>query len=318
MPLVLSNRKPNTETRKLPGLFLTLALLVAWGCSPGPQPPIIVVGSPDSLRMRQAAAGLQAKLEAGPVEVVWVPEFGPQGRETLQRVRQANPRLLVVLGTPALLLAAPMVKQIPVVFGLVANPYFTGAAYDPAHPETHQENITGIASPAPLAAALQHGVSLLGQGSWGLLYDPTDGVAVDLARSFETEARRLGVQPLTETSAAAATDEDALARLIKRGAKVLYLSPAPSAMRYAPLVLEAGRRMQVRVVSSLPEGEHKGAVLWVALDYQSLGEKIGELARRVLNGERPQTIPIVEKTPLTVEVDETLARKWSGYPAPTK
>ena len=189
------------------------------------------------------------------MEVVLVPEFGPEGRETLRRLRQTNPRLLVVLGTPALLLAAPVVKQIPVVFGLVANPYFTGAAYDPAHPEIHQENVTGIASPAPLSAALQHGVSLLGQGSWGLLYDPTDGVAVDLARRFESEAGRLGVQALTETSTAAATDADALARLRQRGAKVIYLPPAASAARYAPLVLEAGRQMQVRVVSSLPEGD---------------------------------------------------------------
>ena len=101
------------------------------------------------------------------MEVVLVPEFGPEGRETLRRLRQTNPRLLVVLGTPALLLAAPVVKQIPVVFGLVANPYFTGAAYDPAHPEIHQENVTGIASPAPLSAALQHGVSLLGHALLG-------------------------------------------------------------------------------------------------------------------------------------------------------
>ena len=126
----------------------------------------------------------------------------------MRRLRQTNPRLLVVLGTPALLLAAPMVKQTPVVFGLVANPYFTGAAYDPAHPEIHQENVTGIASPAPLAAALQHGVSLLGPLSWGLIYDPTDGVAVDLARRFESEAGRRGVKALTETSTAAATDAD--------------------------------------------------------------------------------------------------------------
>ena len=189
---------------------LILFILVFGNCGPPQNKPIIVFGSPDSPRLRQAVAGLKARLKAGPVEVVWVPEFGPEGRETLRRVRQANPRLLVVLGTPALLLAAPVVKQVPVVFGLVANPYFTGAAYDPAHPEIHQENVTGIASPAPLAAALQHGVSLLGQGSWGLLYDPTDGVAVDLARRFETEARRFGVQPLTETSAAAATDGDGL------------------------------------------------------------------------------------------------------------
>ena len=233
-------------------------------------------------------------------------------------MRRANPRLLVVLGTPALLLVAPVEKQIPVVFGLVANPYFTRAAYDPAHPEIHQENVTGIASPAPLSPALQQGASLLGQVPWGLLYDPTDGVAVDLARRFETEARRYGVQPLTETSAAAATDGAGLERLMHRGARVIYLPPVPSAARYAPLALDWGRRMKVRVVSGVPEGAHQGAVLWVALDYHKLGEDIGDLARRVLAGERPQTIPIVEKTPLNVEVDETLARKWNGYPPAAK
>jgi ABC-type uncharacterized transport system substrate-binding protein len=70
-------------------------------------------------------------------------------------------------------------------------------------------------------------------------------------------------------------------------------------------------------VSSLPEGDHKGAVLWVALDYHKLGEDIGDLARRVLAGEKPRGIPITEQTPLSVEVDETLARKWSGYPPAT-
>ncbi|OGR26996.1 MAG: hypothetical protein A2139_03495 [Desulfobacca sp. RBG_16_60_12] len=291
-------------------------MLLAVGCGRGPlqKSPIIVFGSPDSPRLRQAVAGFKATVGAGPVEVVLVPEFGPEARETLRRVRQANPRLLVVMGTPALLVVAPVVKRIPVVFGLVADPYFTRAAYDPAHPEIHQENVTGIASPAPLNAALQHGASLLGQGPWGLLYDPTDGVAVDLARRFEIEARRSGVQPLTETSAAAATDRDALDRLVHRGARVIYLPPAPSAARYAPLVLDWGRQMKVRVVSGLPEGSRKGAVLWVALDYRRLGEDLGDLARRVLAGERPQTIPIVEQTPLKVEVDETLARKWSGYP----
>jgi ABC-type uncharacterized transport system substrate-binding protein len=315
-------RKPQTANRKLPtALLLITALALALGsCGRAslPTSPIIVFGSPDSPRLRQTVAALRARLGAGPVEVVLVPEFGPQGRETLRRLRQRRPRLLVLLGTPALMLAAPMVKQIPVVFGLVANPYFTGAAYEPAHPAIHQENITGIASPAPLSPALQHGVNLLGPGAWGLLYDPTDGVAVDLARRFETEARRFGVKPLTETSTGAATDGPGLERLINRGARVIYLPPAASAARYAPLVLDWGRRMKVRVVSGFPEGSHMGAILWVALDYHKLGEDLGDLARRVLAGERPQAIPIEVKTPLKVEVDETLARKWNGYPSGMK
>ncbi|MFA4902054.1 MAG: ABC transporter substrate binding protein [Desulfobaccales bacterium] len=291
-----------------------LALLVAWGCGPGPEAPIVIFCSPDSPRMRQAVAGVQAKLAATPGEVVFVPEFGPEGKETLHLLRARQPRLLIVLGTPALLLVAPVVKKAPVVFGLVANPYFTGAAYEPAHPEIHQENVTGISTPAPLAAALQQGTSLLGQGPWGLLYDPTDGVAADLAQRFIATAPHFGAQPLVETSGAAATDGPGLTQLIKRGARVIYLPPAASAKRYAPLILDWGRQMKVRVVSSLPEGSHQGAALWVAVDYHRLGEDIGDMARRVLAGEKPQTIPIVEKIPINVEVDETLLRKWSGYP----
>ena len=308
------SRQPETANRKLLRTLLLIGLVTLANCGRAPG-SIIVFGSPDSPRTRQTVAGFKAKLGTGPVEVILVPEFGPQGQETLRRVRETRPRLLVVLGTPALLSVAPVVKQIPVVFGLVANPYFTKAAYDPAHPGIHQENVTGIASPAPLDAALQHGVSLLGQGAWGLLYDPTDGVATELARRFETTAPRFGVQPLTETSAAAATDAGGLERLMNRGARVIFLPPAESAARYAPLALDWGRRMKVRVVSGAPDGPHQGAVLWVALDYRLLGEGLAGLARRVLAGEQPKAIPIMEKTPLQVEVDETLARKWSGYPA---
>jgi ABC-type uncharacterized transport system substrate-binding protein len=310
------NRKPKTENRKL-YLILLVILALAMGCGRAPG-PIIILGSPDSPRMRQAVAGVQARLGAASIEVVYVPEFGPEGRETLHDLRQRQPRLLLVLGTPALLLVAPVVKKVPVVFGLVANPYFTGAVYEPAHPDIHQENVTGIATPAPLEAALRHGTSVLGPGPWGLLFDPTDGGAADLAQRFMTTAARFGVKPLTEISAAAATDRAGLERLIQRGARVIYLPAAASAARYAPLVLEWGRQMRVRVVSSLPEGSHKGAALWVAVDYRRLGEDIGELAQRVLAGEKPKAIPITEKIPLQVEPDESLIRKWSGYPPVTK
>ncbi len=301
--------------RKLAAALLGIMALGLASSSCGRSPgPVIVFGSPDSPRLRQVVASLQAKLGAIPLKVVCAPEFGPQGGETLRRLQQASPRLLIVLGTSALMRVAPVVKKIPVVFGLVANPYFTGAAYDPAHPEIHQENVTGMASPAPLKAAWQYGVSLLGPDPWGLLFDPTDGVAVDLARRFRKEAPRSGVQPLTEPSAAAASDRAGLERLLKRGARVIYLAPAPSTARFAPLVLNWGRQMKVKVVSSVPEGSHQGAVLWVALDYRRLGDEIGALAQKVLDGEAPKAIPIVTQSPVKVKVDETLARKWSGYP----
>ena len=174
------------------------------------------------------------------------------------------------------------------VFALVADPYFTGAASGPEHPEDHQENLTGIASPAPLEAALQQGAGLLGQASWGLLYDPSDGMAAELAAEFTRKAPQFGITPLIEASTGAATDPQALKRLLGRGARVIYLPPAASAGRYASLVLDRGRRLQVMVVSGYPEGSHQGALLWVALDYRRLGEEAAALAQRVLKGEAPQ------------------------------
>jgi len=264
--------------------------------------------------MRQAIDGLKASLGEVPVQVVCVPEFGADAGERLRQVRRQRPRLLVALGTPALMEVAPLEKHTPVVFALVGNPYFTGAAYFPAHPEDHQENLTGLATPPPLTAALKQGAGLLGGGPWGLLYDPNDGVAVELARRFAQEAPACGIRPLTAASAGAAGDGPALERLLAKGARVIYLPPAPSAARYAPRLLDWGRRLKVLVVSGQPQGDHHGAVLWVAVDYRRLGEEAGVLVRRVLSGEPPKNIPIIESTPLQVQVDEGLLRRWSGYP----
>ena len=305
---------PNNGAKRATILAALLFLILpVANCGLAGPNPIIVFCSPDSPRMRQALAGLEASLGQGKLEVVCVPELGGQAEEELRRVRARHPRLLMVLGTPALLRVAPVEKRVPVVFALVANPYFTTAAYEPEHPEIHQENITGIASPPPLDAALEQGAAICGGGPWGLLYDPDDGAAVDLKERFQKEAPARGISPLTAAATDAAGDRRALERLLARGARVIYLPPAPSAGRYAPLLLEWGKKQRVVVVSGHPEF-HQGALLWVALDYRRLGEEAGALARRVLNGEAPAKIPIAEQAPIKVQVDERLLRRWSGYP----
>jgi len=316
MPLVFSKRKRKTENRKHPWTLPLLVFLLAAGCNPA-SAPIIVFCSPDSPRMHQAIAGLEERLGRGKLAVVCVPEFGPRGAEELRRLRERRPRLLVVLGTPALMWVAPVVKRTPVVFALVANPYFTGAAYLPQQPEIHQDNITGLFSPAPLRAALQQGASLLCPRAWGLLYDPNDGLAVEIKERFLKEAPSQGIKPLVAASSDAAGDRRGLEQLRNQGARVIYLPPTPSAARYASLLLDWGKNQRVMVVSGHPEF-HQGAILWVALDYRKLGEEAGALALRVLNGEAPGKIPIAERAPIKVQVDEGLLRKWSGYPPGNK
>lgn len=296
------------------GALLAAAALLAGGCGPRPEAPVSVFASPDSARLRQAVAGLKAGLAPRPLTVVAVPEFGPEGDDALRRLRSQHPPLIVALGSPALVRLAPVEKRLPVVFAMVADPYITGAADNPRHPEIHQKNITGIASPPPVGAALEQGARLLGPATWGMLYDPREGQAVEVARRFTDLAPKFGLTAITETSRDPARDLPALQQLLNRGARVLYLPPTAAATRYAPLLLSWGRERRVMVVSSQAEADPQGALLRVALDYGAIGREAASLARRVLAGEKPEQLPITEKMPLQIEVDESLLRHWSGYP----
>ncbi len=295
-------------------IFLLTFCLAVFSCSPVQEQRLPVFCSPDSPRLETARAGLKAGLAPRALEAVCVPEIGPAGDAALKKIRAQHPRLLLVLGSPALIRVAPVEKVTPVVFAMVANPYVTGAADDPRHPDIHQKNITGIASPPPVKSALEQGTHLLGPGTWGMLYDPSEGQAVEVAELFTKLAPQCGLTPLTETSTEAASDLSALHKLLSRGAQVLYIPPTANASRYASTILAWGRERKIKVVSSQPEGDHKGALLWVALDYQTLGKEAAALAQRVLSGENPEKIPITESMPLQVETDESLIRHWSGYP----
>jgi ABC-type uncharacterized transport system substrate-binding protein len=295
-------------------ILLALALLGPPGCSPSSGSPIEVLGAPDTPRMQQVVAGLRAGLDSRPLRVTLFSQAEADGADKLRQVRGRRPPLLIVLGTPALMLTAPAEKKIPVVFAMVANPYFTGAAYDPQRPEVHQRNVTGIASPPPVAAALEQGARLLGRRPWGLIYAPLDGASLEIKEQFESLAPKFGLMPLTEASAEAATDQRALDNLLARGAKALYLPPTASAGRYGPVLLEMGRRRQIMVVSSHPELSGNGAILRVVIDYQRLGGEAAALAKRILSGQEPGQIPIAEQTPLAISADEALLNFWSGYP----
>ncbi len=159
----ITRRKRQIAKRKS-FIFLTLTLLVIWGCGPAASNPIAVFCSPDSPRMQQAIAALRENLPDAPLEVVCVPEFGDELKASLRRLRQLKPRLLVVLGTPAFIAVTPVEKQLPVVFALVADPYFTGAASECGRPpgESHRYRLAGAPGGGPATGRRPPGPGLLG------------------------------------------------------------------------------------------------------------------------------------------------------------
>jgi putative tryptophan/tyrosine transport system substrate-binding protein len=237
------------------------------------------------------------------------------GEILIKQLAQKQLRLLIVLGTQALILTAPNIKKGLTVFAMVADPYHSGAAYNKAHPEDHQENITGIASPPPLEEAIRQTTKLFpAKLEWGLLYDPAEGPSLELKQNFAALARSAGLK-LTVLAVRADTEAiAALNELRKRGVQVVFIPPDQMSQKYAPHLLTMGQERRFVVINGNPRVGNRGAVLSVTLNYEALGEQAANLAQRLLNGEKPGTIPIIQASPAQVEVDESLLNEWAGYP----
>jgi putative tryptophan/tyrosine transport system substrate-binding protein len=237
------------------------------------------------------------------------------GEILIKQLAEEKLQLLVVLGTQALALTAPKVKKTLVVFAMVADPYHTRAAYNKAHPEDHQGNIIGIASPPPLDDAIRQTQKFFpAKRHWGLLYNPSEGSSIELKQNFSTLAQHAGLKltalpVLSKQRVPAALDE-----LQKRGVEVVFIPPDQLSQQYAKLLAEMGKKRRFVVVNGNPRIESTGAVLSVTLNYEALGERAAHLAQRLLKGEKPGGIPIVQASPAHVEVDESLLNLWAGYP----
>jgi len=237
------------------------------------------------------------------------------GELLIKKLAHEHLRLLLVLGTQALRLTAPAVKKSPAVFALVADPYQTGAAYNSAHPDDHQENITGIASPPPLEEAIRRMKRLFpGKRQWGLLYDPAEGPSVELKQNFVTLAKAAGLDLTVLAAGSGPEAAQALHELKKKGVQVVFIPPDQFSQNYARDLLVLGQERQFIVLNGNPRLSHHGAVLSVTLNYEALGEQTGHLIKRLLGGEKPKNIPIMQASPPQVEVDEALLTAWAGYP----
>jgi ABC-type uncharacterized transport system substrate-binding protein len=238
-----------------------------------------------------------------------------RGEVLLKELAQKQPRLIIVLGTQALSLTAPKIKKGLVVFAMVADPYHTGAAYNKDHPDDHQGNIIGIASPPPLEEAIQKaGQFFPAKRHWGLLYDPAEGPSVELKQNFAALAQAAG---LKLTALAAGSDSEATAalkELSQKGIQVIFMPPDQFSKNYAQHLMALGLERRFVVVNGNPRLDRRGAVLSVTLNYEAIGEQAAQLVQRVLNGEKPGAIPIIQASPAQVEVDESLLTDWAGYP----
>ena len=197
--------------------------------------------------------------------------------------------IIVPLSTPTLQTAVHRVRNIPIVFSLVANPMVAGAGTSYTD---HLPNVTGVTVLGPYPEMID-----LLQKCYpnikhiGTLFCPAEANSVDLKDSLDALCKKRGI--VLDAVAANSSSEfaDASLALASRNIDaIVQISDNLSSAGFTALT-KAARQAQKPLFSLNSTTVPMGAAVALGRDYHDAGITTVHLLERVIGGESPATIP---------------------------
>jgi putative ABC transport system substrate-binding protein len=244
---------------------------------------VILVGS-EGAPYREALAGFAEELErAIPdqlTETLRPSASANFGAAQEARVRELSPALVVAIGSQAASWAASEFSEIPLVATMLLR-----ADILAKHPAA-----TGVQLEFPVESELEWLARMLPKRRIGALFDPAQNA--ERIRAAHRVAQRLGLELVSVEVASPRDLPDALEALSRR-AQVLWgindetvYTPAT-----AKAILTFSYRNRIPLTGLSTPWVKAGALYALDRDYRDIGRQCGELAARVLRGERAASIP---------------------------
>jgi putative ABC transport system substrate-binding protein len=224
----------------------------------------------------------------------------------------ADSDLIVAFSTPTLQAALQRVKQLPVVFNYVADPFAAGACTSDS---AHAANITGIY----LIGAYEQMVPLIRRympnaKTLGSVYVPAEVNMVSQKVLLEKAARANGFELKTVAANTSAEIADATLALIGSHIDAICQIPGNLTAAAFPNIAQAAQRARMPIFA-FQSSQSDGAVLTLARDYYDSGREAAKQAVRVMRGEPIASIPMMGLSNIKTIVNKKAAAR-SGLTTP--
>ncbi len=260
---------------------------------------ISYINSPDTEDAEQGVlAGLKAAGLTREHDFTWQSLNAQGDMSTLNGLADAavadGADLILTASTQAVQAAVQRVKNIPVVFTMVANPFTAGLGKSDRE---HLPNVTGAYGAAdaeammPLIRQIMPRVKRL-----GTLYSPTEANSVFNHEVLEAAVRKTG-WPLVSMGVNTSSEvPDAAQALCGQEIDAICLTNSNLAGVSFPSVVQAARRAKKPVFAFLGSMSAQGAVVVLSRDYFDMGRDSGAIAAQVIRGSAPGSIPFHAST----------------------
>ncbi len=222
-----------------------------------------------------------------------------------QNIVRKNYDFIMTVSTPSLQVVANSNKNIDHVFGGVTSPYKAGVAKTP---EIHQENLTGVATPQPIAATIRTMRELFPDAKTiGLVWNPAEANSEACTEDARKVVGDYGFKLIESTANNTGEVMDAVNALISRGIDIFLTSGDNTVTLALASIADLMKRKKIPYFTNSSTDIEKGAFVSIGADYLKVGFETGRVAETVIKGKDPVDIPIKEYIPDEININVTLA-----------
>ncbi|MFH1742516.1 MAG: ABC transporter substrate binding protein [bacterium] len=232
----------------------------------------------------------------------------PTVNTILDKFLQEDMDIIVPISTACTQATVNKVKDRPVVFATVANPFIIGAGESETE---HLPNVTGVYGWAPMDKTIAIVRRILpGKLKIGAIWDPAHANSVfnveNLQKVIEAD------EDLTFLGATITSSSEvyqAAQSLVQKGIDVFVLSPDNIVYSAFEGVVKAAKTKNIPIFISDVERLGDGALGALGYDYTISGIQAAHLVDRILKGENPKDLPFERYKKLTFGLNLQVAQE---------
>jgi putative tryptophan/tyrosine transport system substrate-binding protein len=225
--------------------------------------------------------------------------------------------VIVVGSTPAALAAKAATTTIPIVFSIASDPVDVGLVAGLNRPGG---NLTGVSNLNVELGSKQLEVlhELVPTATIvALLVNPTNRKLTETTTSdAQAAARTLGLQLHVVTASSQGEIDTAFVTLVQQGARALVVSADALFVSRCEQIVAAAARHVVPTMYSIREAAAAGGLVSYATSITDGYRQVGVYTGRILKGEKPAELPVLQPTKVELVINLKTARAL-GLTLPT-